>query len=736
MNTAAEKFNSIHVNATTALECDFPIVEISQIAEQESWRKEINRPIYHIHKWWATRLGSVFRGISLAALSKPGVDIWAQFYKQHDLKNKVVLDPFMGSGTTLGEAIKLGAKAVGSDINPVSTFLVRQAFANVSEQQLRSAFAGLESVVASKIRYYYQTRDPVSGKQVPVLYFFWVKTLTTPDGEIVPLFSRYVFSQDAYPKKKPKAQIVCPNCWELIEDRYDATAIVCPKCVHHFNPQAGPVAGQHVTASNGKRYRVKELLQEGGSPPKHRLYAMMALRPDGSKVYLPAGDEDFSLYKEAESRLAHEELPLPTSSVRPGHNTDQARGYNYTQWKDFFNARQLLCLGLLLREILKIEDEAIQEQLLCLFSSTLEFNNQFCTFKGEGTGAVRHMFSNHILKPERTPLENSVWGTGRSSGTFSTLFESRLLRAKQYLNEPFEIDFVYDLLGQRTGSRKIIASKPIKAKRVDTWDELSAVDSGMMILNGDSSQLPIPNSSIDAVVTDPPYFDFVHYSELSDFFFAWLSPVLRDRYSWFARADSSHSGEVQHKDPRVFAQQLACVFTECCRVLKDDGVLAFSFHHSRAEGWAAIYEAITTSGFTVVAAHPVHAEQRGASPKTAAKDPISLDAILVCKKRTSIARPAKSTDPLEERVEALARRLEVAGLSVSHGDRFVIGASQMLIDSGYEECGYAEIKERLDDVRNTFSIRGLIGSAGSGLMVKTKKDVSSFSQEVKRAVAR
>lgn len=130
MNAVTDK---IGLAPATALECDFPLIEISQIAEQESWRKEINRPIYHIHKWWATRLGSVFRGITLGALSQPGTDTWAQFYKTHDLAGKVVLDPFMGSGTTLGEAVKLGAKAIGCDINPVSTFLVRQAFTPASD---------------------------------------------------------------------------------------------------------------------------------------------------------------------------------------------------------------------------------------------------------------------------------------------------------------------------------------------------------------------------------------------------------------------------------------------------------------------------------------------------------------------------------------------------------------------------------------------------------------------------
>lgn len=419
----------MQTNVTTALEGNFPLVEISQIAEQESWRKEVNRPIYHIHKWWATRLGSVFRGITLGALSKPGTDIWTKFYETHNFAGKVVLDPFMGSGTTLGEALKLGAKAIGCDINPVSTFLVRQAFTPASEDLLRNAFHELEREVAPEIRRYYQTRDPETGILIPVLYYFWVKTVITPEGEELPLLSRYVFSQDAYPKKKPRAQIVCPNCWGVIEDRYDTTELQCKYCSHNFNPQQGPTSGQYITGKSGTRYRIKDLLPEDGGSPKHRMYAMMALREDGQKIYLQTHAEDIALFEEAAARLSTEILPLPDTDVRPGHNTDQARGYNYTKWRDFFNARQLLSLGLLLRAILRIEDRIIQEQMLCLFSGTLEFNNLFCSFKGEGTGAVRHMFSNHILKPERAPLENSVWGTEKSSGTFSTLFESRLLNA-------------------------------------------------------------------------------------------------------------------------------------------------------------------------------------------------------------------------------------------------------------------------------------------------------------------
>lgn len=361
MSVLAQTHTFGRARATTAIEESFPIVEVSELGEQESWRKEVNRPLYHIHKWWATRLGSVFRAITLAALSEPAADTWKRFYDKHDFNGKVVLDPFMGSGTTLGEALKLGAKAIGCDINPVSTFLVRQAFTRVAEKDLRAAFAQLEREAAPKIRRYYRTQDPETGKDIPVLYYFWTKTLKTPQGEEVPLLSRYVFAQDAYPKKKPKAQIVCPFCWGVSVGRFDTTAFDCADCGHSFNPQEGPAQGQYLHVG-GERYRIKDLLPADGSPPKHRLYALLALREDGEKIYLKIRPEDLALYAEAEAALQHGELPLPSLQVRPGNNTDQARGYNYDHWRDFFNARQLLALGTLLKAVLELEDVAVQEQ--------------------------------------------------------------------------------------------------------------------------------------------------------------------------------------------------------------------------------------------------------------------------------------------------------------------------------------------------------------------------------------
>lgn len=659
-----------------AIEFDFPFEKIDEIAEIESYRKEINRPIYHIHKWWAKRLGSVFRSIISGSLSENG---WHDFHEYQDYTGKVVLDPFMGSGTTLGEAAKLGANVIGCDVNPVSTFLVRQALTRVNIKALETEFIAIERDVKEEIQSYYTTKVPTSDTSTPALYYFWVKTIKTPHGEEIPLFSSYVFSKNAYPSKKPKSQIWCPSCESVFEGIYNSINETCPTCSQKFNPQDGTTKGTKVYDKAGNEYKIKNLVTKSDQPPNHKLYAIMALNENGKKVYIKPTSFDHEQFKRAGEKLNQlkHELPLPTMKVRAGHNTNQARGYNYNYWSDFFNDRQLLCLGLLLRRILQIKNSVIRDHFVCLFSGSLEFNNLFCSFKGEGTGAVRHMFSNHILKPERTPLENSVWGIpGKSSGTFSTLFKSRLIKAKTYLDEPFEI-FI-DKNGTKRSSKKITCSNAINVNVVTDWESFSQSKKGALVLNGDSSKLPIPDNSVDVVVTDPPYFDFIHYSELSDFFYAWLSKALGGEYEYLSRQDSSHQNEVQDKDNENFSRKINSIFSECNRVLKDEGLMCFSYHHSTIDGWMAIYNAVTKAGFDIVAAHPVKAEMSVASPKSATKNPINLDAILVCKKEVEPPKIGNIRDELIKRFDNYVFRFEAIGRKLSQGDRFVIACSQAL----------------------------------------------------------
>lgn len=663
----------------------FPVWEVSKIAEQESWRKEVNRPVYHIHKWWAQRLGSVFRAVLLYLIEDSTENIWDSYYEVHNCNNITVLDPFMGSGTTIGEALKLGTKVIGCDINPISSFLVRQELIRVSIDELGEAFSCLEKSVSPDILKCYQTIDDFSGELIPVLYYFWVKIVVTPDGEEIPLFSKYVFAQNAYASKKPKAQIICPKCWKVFEGIYNQTKAICPCCGKTFNPQNGPVSKTTVRSEKGEIYKIKDLVPADGSLLKEKMYALLAINKNGEKRYQSIKKYDIDLFRHVCEQLEDSSMFSPFYNVQPGFNTDQARGYNYKTWCDFFNKRQLYCLGKLLDGIRNIKSRKIREQFLCLFSSTLEYNNMFCSYKGEGTGAVRPIFSNHILKPERTPLENSVWGHTCSSGCFSTLYKTRLLKAKQYLDNPFELY----IDPQTKKCSKRVASRKMSATICESWDDFSKIKDAALILNGDSASLPIPDESVDFVVTDPPYFDFIHYSELSDFFYAWLGPILKDTYSFFDGDTSRRDSEVQQTDARTFSILLGGVFKESNRVLKQSGRLAFSFHHSRIEGWIAISNAIKNSGLFVIDTFPVHAELMASTPKTSAKDPISLDAIIICGKTAPILR--NDVDIARAAID-FVNIMSQHGKKLSSSDVFVICCSQCLKKSIAENMDEDEVR--------------------------------------------
>ena len=362
------------------------------------------------------------------------------FYKPTRIKDAIVFDPFMGSGTTLGESLKLGMRVAGKDINPVAYFLVRNALAVHDRQAIVQTYREIERDVASQIRRYYQTVTP-DGQVADVLYYFWVKIVNCPEcSSTVDLFASYIFAKHAYPRKYPRAQALCPRCGSINEVHYAARAARCSSCKLVFDPRSGPVRGHKAECPDCKsQFPIARTIRLTDNPPDHRLYAKLVLMPNKTKAYLPATEEDRELYRDAVTSLEKKDDGYPVVRIDPGYNTDQALGYNYRYWHQMFNARQLLCLSILAARIKEIPDQVRRDLFVCLFSGSLEFNNMFASYKGEGTGAVRHMFAHHILKPERTPLEANVWGTPKSSGSFSTLFTTRICRALDHALEPFEL---------------------------------------------------------------------------------------------------------------------------------------------------------------------------------------------------------------------------------------------------------------------------------------------------------
>lgn len=646
------------IPSVTALEQDFPAAVFSRIGEHESWRKEVHRPATSTHKWWAKRLGSIFRGILTSAVTEDQATALEAYGSRTRLTGLTVFDPFAGSGTTVVEAAKLGASVIGWDINPVATLVQRQAVQRWDAPNLENLFRQVEAGCRHEIDSCHRNE---AGETV--LYYFWVAVARCPTCcSDTRLFSSHVFAQHAYPKRVPEAQIVCPTCLEVIHGTYDFRATTCSK--GHAVPDQGAVTRGAMTCVNGHISKVLDAL--AGEVPRFEMYAKLVLGADGRKRYEGIDGFDQSLYEECSHLLQRRaaELVLPVGELDHGENTRQAIRWGFRQWRQFFNDRQLYSLALLATCIRDLDTDAVErEALAALFSGALEFNNMFCSFKGEGTGAVRHMFSHHILKPERTPLEAHPWGTTASSGSFSTLFRSRLLRAHTYKVAPID-----QVLRGGQIERVVDLSLPTEATIVNAWPASGLSPGAVYLRTGDSSHTDLPSESVDLVVTDPPYMDNVHYSELADFFHAWLRELAPFAHYPSARVTTRTDGEVQSPSAADFQRAITLVWKECRRVLKRNGLAVFTFHQARLSGWIALVRSLADAGLVVTAVQPVKGEMVTSVTKGGA-EPSNLDAVIVCRKRldvldTPLSQPAQAANVGERRLMALRS----AGITVGIGD--------------------------------------------------------------------
>ena len=671
------------------IEHSFPFVEISEIAERQSWRKDVYQPVYYIHKWWAKRLSSVFRAIVLGACAHAegaadrGSDgVLDLFYKPVRFPGTLIYDPFMGSGTTVGEAHKLGCRVIGQDINPVSYFMVKSALSMYDISEVRQTFKAIERDVSHRIKAYYKAQAEHHGL-VDVLYYFWVKFVPCPCcGAQVDLFNSRIFAKHANPSQQPGAKSLCPACEAINSITVYQTEAQCDQCGTSYNPQEGSTGRTKATCPDCQStFPIIEAVGALDHPPHHRMYAKMILKPDGSKEYLPIDEYDRALYGKASVELQTGNFAYPQVAIEPGYNTDQVLNYNYTHWHQMFNDRQLLCLSILSKRIRNIEKDSLRALFACLLSGCLEFNSMFCSFKGEGTGAVRHTFSHHILKPERTPLEANLWGTPESSGAFSTLFERRILRALKYKDDPFELQLSDRVNGRRRSKKVFNINQRMGGEIASAYEDFQRGDFDIYLSCGSSSQTDIEDGVVDAVITDPPFFDNVHYSQLADFFYVWIREMM-GRDGVFRARTTRTPEEVQQTDSRRFTDNLIAVFRDCHRVLKDDGLLIFTYHHSRPEGWSAILEAIHEAGFYVEATHPVKSEMSVAIPKQQAKSPIDIDIIIVGRKLALIEPfPEAPVDLFSECVEETSEIVEAFNKSnrrLSRSDTTVIMMARLI----------------------------------------------------------
>ncbi|MCR4437811.1 MAG: DNA methyltransferase [bacterium] len=593
------------------------------------------QPVYKMHKWWARRLGSVFRMIILATFGEEAETEQhpcQKFITGADLHGPVVLDPFMGGGTTVVEALRLSCKVIGMDINPVAWFVTKKEIEPVDIGELDRAFKQLESTVGSWIKQYYRTTCP-RGHEAEVMYFFWVKVIQCRTcGEVVHLFPDYQLS-----RRNHSMVVVCPSCLQVLETEATSGTVTCSDCGRVFDPHAGGASRGNVRCPRcHAEDSLLEIVAHRGSAIPSQLHALEGYCPSCGRFFKKVDDEDLALWRraQAEYERVREELLLPDQVIpAEGRSDPRPVNHGYMRFRDMFNERQLLCLSRLLEAILQIPDANVREAMLLAFSDCLDANNMFCTYEVQWH-KISLFFGLHAYHRIERLTENNVWGTQFGRGTFVRCFH-KVRRAKQFCASPLPVGRV-----RATEQRQTSAGERIEGRLVDScYTQLRETERAALLRCASSEDRSfLPDQSVDAVITDPPYFDNIQYSELADFFYVWLRLGLRKDYPWFEPELSSRGEEIVQNDKKgmsieAFCAGLTRVFSECHRVLKAEGLLVFTFHHNKVWAWESLGRILLDTGFYVVASPMVRSE--GKSGFHSSKGNIRYDCVLVCRKRPS-----------------------------------------------------------------------------------------------------
>jgi len=665
-----------------------PYPEISVLSRHEAHRKAAHRPAYYVHKWWARRTGAVFRAILLDHLLEPGDDRMAAMARAHDFSDTVVLDCFHGGGTAIGEARRLGCKVVGSELNPVASFLVGQMIREIDTASLDEAFEQVRAAAESSLRDMYSTTCPGCRGPAQAQYTSWRTQVSCEEcAEPADLLTSRVVMVDF---AKPGAGLVqCPRCEHPWRVKSVKARVRCPECHHRFVPSERAVDPKHYRCPRGHHGEILNAVDGASGPPRQRMACIVTHCRDCGRCFKAPDEDDLQCYAQLEIRAAEtvHQLAVPRGEIPQGRNTNQARRYGYQHWHEMFNARQLLGLDTLVRTVRSLPDPAAREILALHLSSTLEFHSMLATAKGLGTGAVRQVFSHHAFIPAKAPLEAHLWGVGAasggSSGGFSSLSGTRLKAARRWMAAPQESTIVD---GRRI--RAAVAGERLAARPAACFKDLLEDVGDVLLLNQSSSSLAqVPDASIDLCATDPPYADNVMYAELSDYFYVWLRELLVDHPSFEAELidDTQEAVQNRHRgrDGDAYARLLGEVFLEVARVLKDHGRLTFTFHHANHGAWDHLCSALTMAGFVVERWWPVFAEMETAMSILGKEHNGHLDIVFVCAKRGIVTSPTP-----QDTVSLMGERLDAAGLPMVAADhRALLNAKRLQAKTFQEQPG-------------------------------------------------
>ena len=650
-----------------SIEARFDIPFVAALALREKQIQQNYRPIIAVHKWFARRPGSLFRALTLAEFG--GAPLADLYFTGNDFPGRKVADPFMGGGTPLFEANRVGCDVTGCDINPMAAWIVREEIEHLDLAAYQTAARHLLAELRLEVEELYLTDCPHYGdSNVPVKYFLWVKAIDCGAcGKEVDLFPGYLVAQDS---RHPMNVLVCPACGDLNEVSDRSSPGACLGCNARLRTE-GPARRGRCICPHCRHKNDYPRASEG--PLRHRLFAIEYYNPrrkanHKGRFFKKPDAKDLARVAESERRWQETETRfVPDQQILRGDETDRLHRWGYRRYQQMFSVRQLLGLELTCRLIAGIEDERLRHALATNLSDLLRYQNLLCRYD---TWALKSLdiFSVHGFPVGLVQCESNLLGivNGKGanvgSGGWTNIID-KYAKAKRYCDAPFEV--------QRQGSRNV--QVPVKGEWIGEGLDGNPRRS-VAIHCADAATVELAPNSLDAVFTDPPYFGNVQYGELMDFCYVWLRRLVGDKSEGFWRSSTRTEEELtgnvtKSRGLEHFTRGLARVYRHMAVALKTGAPLAFTYHHNKLEAYNAIGVAILDAGLTCSASFPCPAEMGGSIHIHGTTSSI-VDTVFVCRDtgRTPREWLFASGDELVPIVASDLAQLTGAGRKPTDGD--------------------------------------------------------------------
>jgi len=627
------------MNDKRFIEQSFPVKEVSVESARE---KNIRHGhISTLHIWWARRPLASSRATAYAALIPASKDTeeWdkkGQFItdlsKWENSLNPVliekaredileanggkplkVLDPFAGGGAIPLEALRLGCETYAGEYNPVAVLILKctleypQKYGKVSkvskekweefERENRSKNPLLEGVKKWGSRVLAEAKKEIgrvypeeNDGSIPVGYI-WARTIPCQNPSCnaeIPLMRQFWLA-----KKENKKVALKPF---VSNGKVEFEIVENPD----FDPAKGTVKGAVarclVCGSTVDANTTRKLFQEGKASQRMVVAVLHHPKKKG-KTYRVAIEKDLEVFYEAEKYLEEKRAklleewgidPVPDEPLPPkGTLGFRVQRYGIMKWGDLFNSRQKLALITFVEKVRLAYKKMVEE------GYDEEYAKAVVSYLGLGIDRIADRNSSLSIWNNIAEKQEHTFGRQALPMVWDYA-ETNVIEGVQGWKKQF--------------SYTLHALENIPVKSIPST-----------VFQSSATSLSYHDNYFDAVFTDPPYYDNVPYSYLSDFFYVWLKRTIGDLYpELFSTPLTPKSKEiVAYTNDRTweeakafFEENLKKSFQEIYRVLKPNGITTIVYAHKSTSGWETLINSLLDSGLVIIASWPIHTEMK------------------------------------------------------------------------------------------------------------------------------